>query len=192
MDAYAFQAALYCEPCGEQLARELSARGLRDSGDSDEFPQGPYPDGGGEADIPQHCDAGEGCLAAEVLGGRKVGAFLENPLTDDGVSYVQQALAQEPGSAIVARWAQFYGIEPAEPGSPGEGTRLPRLEDTHLETWFERDRAHVALYDSSTGELLAEWWDDDVQEAIEDGLLDPRDLHGSAHEYVVSVLRRQT
>src|SRR3954469_15157799 len=42
--------------------------------DSDKFPKGPYENGGGEADTPQHCDQ---CMA-----------FLENPLTEDGCAYV--------------------------------------------------------------------------------------------------------
>ena len=52
---------------------------------------------------------------------------------------------------------------------------------TTIETWFERDRAHVALMkDDAT---VIEWWDDAVTEAVEDGFLDPRDWHGSAVRY---------
>lgn len=54
--------------------------------------------------------------------------------------------------------------------------------ETSIETWFERDRAHVALINDRTGDTIIEWWDDDVREAIEDGFLDPRDYHGSAYE----------
>jgi len=61
------------------------------------------------------------------------------------------------------------------------------IDDTVLDTWFERDRAYVILYEKDGeggfGELIAEWWDDDVMEAVEDGFLKPRDYHGSAFEY---------
>ena len=71
------------------------------------------------------------------------------------------------------------------------------FEDTHecprysVQTWFERDRAHVALYYGINGDandtLVVEWWDKAVSQAIEDGFLDPRDYLGSALEYARSV-----
>lgn len=71
--------------------------------------------------------------------------------------------------------------------------RRPRrlhLADTELFTWFERDRAHVELRDRRTGETIVEWWDDDVRQAIEDGLLPHRWTdakgHGAAFEYAKS------
>jgi len=70
------------------------------SDDSDLYPIGPYPYGGGESDVPQHCD--------------HCGAFLENPLTQDGLEYVQSALAHhfwnpDRGAAdVLAQWAEFY------------------------------------------------------------------------------------
>lgn len=59
---------------------------------------------------------------------------------------------------------------------------LLRLSQTRLDTWFERDRAHVHLTDLR-GNTIIEWWDDEVHAAIEDGFLDPRDYHRSAFEY---------
>lgn len=55
-------------------------------------------------------------------------------------------------------------------------------EPYHVETWFERDRAHVELRDADD-KTVVEWWDVEVQEAVEDGFLDPRDWEGSAIEY---------
>lgn len=52
-----------------------------------------------------------------------------------------------------------------------------------IDTWFERDRAHVALRDMLTDTTVVEWWDDEVNDAVEGGFLDPRDWHGSAVEY---------
>ena len=67
--------------------------------------RGPYADGGGEADTPQHCD---GC-----------GHFLENPLAGDGLIYVEDAirdnlrtkkLSGATNNAVVD-WAEFYKDE---------------------------------------------------------------------------------
>lgn len=45
---------------------------------------------------------------------------------------------------------------------------------TTIETWFERDRAHVALLNAKNGETIFELWDDDVFAAVDDGFLDHR------------------
>ena len=52
----------------------------------------------------------------------------------------------------------------------------------HVETQFERDRASVILYDSKDNEIM-EWWDEEVNQAIEDGFLEPRDYLNSAIDY---------
>lgn len=100
MKAYTYQAALLCEDCGKakqsELLPTLDSRHLADDGDR--FPQGPFPNGAGEADSPQHCD--------------HCGAFLENPLTGEGVKYVREAVARDaiiPGrSACVKEWREYY------------------------------------------------------------------------------------
>lgn len=63
--------------------------------------------------------------------------------------------------------------------------KAPKLEfeDTYLDTWFERDRAYVGLHNKKNDKVIIEWWDEDVAQAIEDGFLDPKDLHYSAYEY---------
>ena len=61
--------------------------------------------------------------------------------------------------------------------------RPPTYEETELLTWFERDRAHVELRDLRNDKTLVEWWDEAVEEAIEDGFLKPRDYHGTAYAY---------
>ena len=70
------------------------------------------------------------------------------------------------------------------------GTDSFDQSNTAVETWFERDRAYVGLYPvddegkpDTNKKAIVEWWDEDVNEAIEDGFLDPRDLHGSALDY---------
>lgn len=63
-----------------------------------------YTNGGGEADFPQHCD------------NRDCQAFLENPLTEDGLEYVKHVLnvAVDQGlkESIIFQWAEFYGVSP--------------------------------------------------------------------------------
>ena len=81
MQAFIFNAAVFCEDCGVKAGEELSQRSIADNGDSDTYPQGPYEDGGGEADTPNHCDYCD--------------VFLENPLTEDGNEYVREAYESE-------------------------------------------------------------------------------------------------
>lgn len=114
--AYAYQATLYCERCGEHLKRDLERKGVEDTGDSGDFPQ--YADdGGGEADSPQHCDD---CRV-----------FLENPLTHDGLRYVKEQISRAmtqrgkrstPLREPLQTWANFYEI----PTDPYEGDDLER------------------------------------------------------------------
>jgi hypothetical protein len=124
MDAYIYRAALWCGPCiikalvaerkaapgtidmspAEALEQIVSANGFTSEGhyDSDDLPKGPYAEGGGEADAPQHCD---GC-----------GQFLGNPLTVDGLIYVENMIRdylttkKVSGAATDAliEWADFY------------------------------------------------------------------------------------
>lgn len=99
MLAYIYQAALLCEDCGKaarakchedennpvvRIARERNcslrcAAEYESHYDSDDYPKGPFDNGGGEADSPQHCD--------------HCGVFLENDLTTDGANYVREQLA---------------------------------------------------------------------------------------------------
>lgn len=108
MDIYVFQAALLCEDCGEKKRAELESSAPPDPDDehtydSDDYPKGPYPDGGGEADCPQHCDA---CHV-----------FLENPLTSEGLDYVRETIAsklEDPRAKLdtpaFEEWAPFYDV----------------------------------------------------------------------------------
>jgi len=108
MNAYVFQATLLCEECAqatrtrfESLEAQNPWRQCRHGvisstcGDSDCWPRGPYPRGGGEADSPQHCG--------------HCGLFLENPLTSDGEEYVRKTIAH-PGVtfAPLGEWRAYY------------------------------------------------------------------------------------
>jgi hypothetical protein len=120
MDVYLYAADLFCEDCGDKIKASLAAQADPDNEstwDSDEYPKGPYAEGGGEADSPQHCD--------------DCGVFLENPLTNDGARYVVEQCeayisgddaglggeyvscmvsdrAEMDGAKILAQWARFY------------------------------------------------------------------------------------
>ncbi len=61
------------------------------------------------------------------------------------------------------------------------------LEDTKLSKWSERDRNYVGLLNKKTDKVIIEWWDDDANQAVEDGFLDPKRLHRSAFEYAQHV-----
>lgn len=136
-----FTAALYCADCTAPILRRLSYEGKipedpsnESSYDSDDYPKGPYDDGGGEADTPQHC---AGCHE-----------HLENSLTDDGVAYVREAIERailEGKAESIARdvWGPFYGIEPEDP----RAIRLARMTPAM--------REHA---DEKTGELDAYAW----------------------------------
>lgn len=137
MDVFMYQAALLCYDCGIKAREALTAAGEApeapdDEGayDSDDFPKGPYPDGGGKADSPQHCDCGAECINAEELpDGSKVGAFLENDLTDEGRTYVEEAckeaLDKGRNDAVSLNvWADFYQIS-LEPDDEGKDNEEP-------------------------------------------------------------------
>lgn len=98
MEAYVYCADIYCVDCGDSIKADLAGSAL-DDGDSNSYPQGPFPDGGGEADCPQHCGA--------------CGLFLKNPLTGDGYNYVREALLEHAESGrgaaeVLAEWREFY------------------------------------------------------------------------------------
>lgn len=99
-NVYIFAADIYCEDCGLAIRKRLTDSGDEPadpsdekSYDSDKFPKGPYPDGGGEADSPNHCgDCRKG---------------LGNDLTRAGVKYVVDALNEaRERSDLLDEWAK--------------------------------------------------------------------------------------
>jgi hypothetical protein len=96
-----YKAALLCKNCGEQTRQQLAIQGLspvdltnEHSYDSDDFPKGPYVEGGGESDTPQHCD--------------QCGKFLANPLTSDGEQYVLNEMLDDDGGLPI-EYEDAYG-----------------------------------------------------------------------------------
>lgn len=106
MQVYIYQAELFCRDCGEHLREAVQVPAGADLADestfdSNDYPKGPYSDGGGEADSPQHCG--------------DCGVHLENPITPDGVAYVRKALTEyavtgQGRDIILRQWAEFYGL----------------------------------------------------------------------------------
>jgi hypothetical protein len=106
MDAYIYRAALYCEDCAENVGMVCHTEthdGRTSTCDSECTPIGPHPNGGGEADTPQHCDTCD--------------VFLENPLTGDGLGYVRERIEAEQAQNVrtgfdattrVGDWRTFY------------------------------------------------------------------------------------
>ena len=132
MRTYIYQAALYCETCGKKICDSLrdEKKAPEDeldesSYDSDDFPKGPYADGGGEADTPQHCDA---CHA-----------FLMNDLTSEGMKYVEEAVFNflDVGRGdidVLRQWIKHYEISISiKVGEKEEGLALSRSPKLYAE-----------------------------------------------------------
>ena len=127
MDIYIYRADCLCSDCGEIKRAELAAQGKapEDVGnestyDSDDFPIGPYANGGGEADTPQHCGT--------------CGVFLENPLTPDGSAYVKRAFkayaeSGQGSRAVLETWQTAYNEEYGEAVAENEREGLPAIPD---------------------------------------------------------------
>jgi hypothetical protein len=167
MDAFLYKAALYCSDCAAQIRKgrdvQMWPRVMQE--DSEYVPQGPYPDGGGDADAPRHCDA--------------CGRFLENPLTPDGTRYLIEKLVEHArdgsgSQTVLEEWAAFYHAVVYEPGEVDLEELCTEYalhfdgSDDAREWWF---KVAGELY--ARGEPLPDEW------KYEPGLhpVDPDDIH---------------
>lgn len=96
MNVYAYNGELFCESCGRSRRREVPRPLYPPPWDSNEYPQGTLPHGGGEADFPQHC--------AECH------RFLENPLTVDGMRFLADRVTHAPDNPVTQQWAAYYDV----------------------------------------------------------------------------------
>ncbi|TXH13187.1 MAG: hypothetical protein E6R03_11765 [Hyphomicrobiaceae bacterium] len=95
---YMYQAALYCEACGKRLRADLDKQGKTPEDpddertyDSDDYPKECLV---GESDSVSFCEGGADCAdAIDLAGGRKIGCWLEEDLTDEGVKNLQESLS---------------------------------------------------------------------------------------------------
>lgn len=88
---------------------------------------------------------------------------------------------------LIAYWALHADVMDELGRVRDERRENPLFSDTEIHTWLERDRSHVELRNSLTGETIVEWWDEGVEQAIQDGFLNARDWHRSAYDYAVHV-----
>lgn len=218
MDAYVYQAALWCDDCikgvKEDLAKEAGKsvdemeEEMSDETqyDSNDYPKGPYDDGGGEADTPQHCD---GCKA-----------FLENPLTSEGMEYAQEAFIEalnadkDPDTTpSIAEWGPFYDLDDpkdrltvkVEDQDDDPFTVMFTVQGGNADHWADANGAIAGgtwetadgrdfvydsggLYPGCFEEWQADGWDLDLSEASEDPLdvfrgLDEKELQEAFNSY---------
>ncbi len=105
-------ADIWCDECAQAIRDDVRAHGKapvdpddEHSYDSDEFPK--HAGDNDESDCPQHCAAGESCLNAQTLSdGNKVGLLLGG-LTNTGIEYVEEAIAE--GGLVAEFWRAEYG-----------------------------------------------------------------------------------
>ena len=117
---YIYQADCFCDDCGKVIRVHLNAQGKKPknvederSYDSDVYPKYAGPDDDhGESDTPCHCGKGENCLNAENIPGfGKVGKLLGTNLTQEGVNYVRESMAQRDfeTNKVTRFWASRFG-----------------------------------------------------------------------------------
>lgn len=138
---YMFQGTLYCEDCGQTIQDKIRKNGKapededdENSFDSDDFPKGPFGDGGGEADSPHHCDSNEMCLNAIKLPCRsKIGAWLGNSLTHEGSEWLSESIKKsifenEHSLQVNRLWSFKYAdsISKFDSVEPVTGARLSK------------------------------------------------------------------
>jgi hypothetical protein len=73
-------------------------------------------------------------------------------------------------------------IEGNPPDQRARTITIPKADDLIVETWAERDRQWVGVRDERSGELVMQWWDDEVSQMIEDGFFyEPHGIVGLRH-----------
>jgi hypothetical protein len=96
---YMFKAALYCEDCGKKLRADLDKQGKTPADpdertyDSDDYPKECL---AGESDSIDFCESGADCEGAlSLASGHKIGDYLDQDLTDEGVKSLQETLGSK-------------------------------------------------------------------------------------------------
>jgi hypothetical protein len=133
---YLYNAALYCDGCGDRIKREIaeeyldgtayavlsSLLGLADPSDFEDvndviahcdgeagLDSDDWPKWAreGESDYPEHCANDGDCIdCLAVEDGWCVGVMLTDELTDDGIEYVKDAVRQ--GGPVAELWRDHY------------------------------------------------------------------------------------
>lgn len=169
MDVFIYQASLLCSECGWKKRIELEEAGKapadmddENTYDSDDFPKGPYDDGGGASDTPEHCDS---CKV-----------FLENPLTEEGMEYaekiVHEAYEKRPSNAgfslsyketsvALSEWADFYDIKPPWYEKEYKSIKLENSDDDPLQIIATITGPHADDFAEAQGSLDGGTWERD-------------------------------
>jgi hypothetical protein len=153
---YIYNASLICEDCAEEIKKELNRKGITDNGDSDGYPQGPYHDGGGEADSANFCDNAKGCVNAINVAGHKIGCPLSNTLTKDGVDYVRETVMEKLfdkkefgrkiGRLLLYFWRDYLNDGSPRRAKPGWYTTIPVSLNLAIGRYMKnvsRDNVHL-------------------------------------------------
>lgn len=92
-DPYAYMSNVICQDCARRIIEELESENVRDTGDTNDFPQGLS--SSEETDSPAHCGEHSLCVnAVQIPGGSKIGCPLSCSLTSDGVEYTRASVAK--------------------------------------------------------------------------------------------------
>ncbi|TXI90582.1 MAG: hypothetical protein E6Q36_01240 [Chryseobacterium sp.] len=105
---FMYKAALYCEDCGKRLRADLDKQGKKPADPNDEtsYDSDDYPKEclSGESDTIDFCDSGERCTdPLELKNGFKVGCYLDQDLTDQGVVSLRESLAEKDLDPVLRR-----------------------------------------------------------------------------------------
>lgn len=107
MKVYAYQAALICGDCGDEVCARLKKQGKapedprnENTYDSDDYPKGPYANDSNDSDSIQHCDM--------------CGVFLEVGLTKEGMERLYEIVVECLNDGVMSDsmrlWVDFYDV----------------------------------------------------------------------------------
>jgi len=98
---YFYQAALLCDACGDDQSIEVAHLNEEDR------PQRIYR-AEQESDSVEHCDRGVDCIDYLEIDGTRIGAFLNCPLTTDGVTWLIDTITTPFPSPFQAALHEFW------------------------------------------------------------------------------------
>lgn len=116
MKYFACDAELYCEDCARKYIIPQTRAGFPEKMNAEEkreynqMIRDGWVNPREEWDSPEHCASREDCVNAIMVGEHKIGAWLENRLTSDGLKYVKEVIRERDGLCWEL-WAECYREE---------------------------------------------------------------------------------
>lgn len=113
MRYFACDAELYCEDCANKYIIPQTRAGFPEKMSAEEtreFKQmikDAWINPNEEWDSPEHCASREECVNAIEIGEYKIGCWLENKLTSQGIEYVKEVIRDRSGLCWEL-WAGYY------------------------------------------------------------------------------------